>query len=98
MEASIAARQFAILNSNHPQVAEFNKLAEENLKRYKSHIRAEVRGNTIANIITGALGYALTGSLVGPFSALDSTILLLQGEKAVGDSVAKQDKKTTTFS
>ncbi|MBD2430145.1 MULTISPECIES: M48 family metallopeptidase [Fischerella] len=93
MEASIAARQFAILNPNHPQVAEFNKLAEENLKRYKSHIRAEVRGNTIANIITGALGYALTGSLVGPFSALDSTILLLQGEKAVGDSVAKQAKK-----
>ncbi|NWF61203.1 MAG: M48 family metalloprotease [Fischerella sp.] len=93
MEASLAARQFAILNPNDPQATEFNKLAEENLKRYKSHIRSEVRGNTIANIITGALGYALTGSLVGPFSALDSTLMLLQGEKAVGESVAKQAKK-----
>jgi len=30
---------------------------------------------------------------LGPFSALDSTILLLQGEKSIGESVAKQAKK-----
>ena len=35
----------------------------------------------------------MTGSLLGPFSALDSTILLLQGEESIGDSVAKQAKK-----
>ena len=93
IEASLAARQFAILNPNDPQAPEFKKLADDNLKRYKSHIRAEVRGNTIANIITGALGYAVTGSLLGPFSALDSTIMLLQGEGSVGESVAKQAKK-----
>ncbi|MBE9003527.1 M48 family metalloprotease [Fortiea sp. LEGE XX443] len=93
IEASLAARQFAILYPNDPQAPEFTELAEKNLKRYKSHIRGEIRGNTIANIITGALGYAVTGSLLGPFSALDSTILLLQGEGAVGDSVAKQAKK-----
>lgn len=93
MEASLAARQYAILNPNDPQAPEFKKLADANLKRYKSHIRAEVRGNTIANIITGALGYAVTGSLLGPFSALDSTIMLLQGEGAIGESVAKQAKK-----
>jgi predicted Zn-dependent protease len=93
MEASLAARQFAMLYPNNPQAEEFTQLAEQNLKRYKSHIREEIRGNTIANIITGALGYAVTGSLLGPFSALDSTILLLQGEGAVGESVAKQAKK-----
>ncbi len=93
IEASLAARQFALLNPNDPQAPEFKKLADDNLKRYKSHIRAEVRGNTITNIITGALGYALTGSLLGPFSALDSTIMLLQGEGVVGESVAKQAKK-----
>ncbi|MFH7030594.1 MAG: M48 family metalloprotease [Heteroscytonema crispum UTEX LB 1556] len=93
MEASLAARQFAILNPNNPQAPEFTKLAEENLKRYKSHMRAEVRGNAIANIITGAIGYAVTGSLLGPFSALDSTIMLLQGEEAIGESVSKQAKK-----
>jgi predicted Zn-dependent protease len=93
MEASLAARQFSLLNPNDPQASEFASLAEENLKRYKSHIRSEIRGNAIANIITGALGYAVTGSLLGPFSALDSTILLLRGEEAIGESVAKQAKK-----
>jgi len=93
MEASLAARQFAMLYPNSPQAEEFTQLAEQNLKRYKSHIREEIRGNAIANVITGALGYAVTGSLLGPFSALDSTILLLQGEGAVGESVAKQAKK-----
>ncbi|MBD2301494.1 M48 family metallopeptidase [Nostoc sp. FACHB-190] len=93
MEASLAARQFAILYPNDPQAEEFTQLAEINLKRYKAHIREEIRGNTLANIITGAVGYAVTGSLLGPFSALDSTILLLQGEGAVGESVAKQAKQ-----
>jgi predicted Zn-dependent protease len=93
MEASLAARQFAILNSQDPQAPEFAKLADENLNRYKSYIQEEIRGNAIANIITGALGYAFTGSLLGPVSALDSTLLLLQGEAAIGESVAKQAKK-----
>jgi Zn-dependent protease with chaperone function len=93
MEASLAARQYAMLNQNDPLVPEFAKLAEENLKRYKSYIRGEIRGNAIANVITGALGYAVTGSLLGPFSALDSTILLLQGEESIGESVAKQARK-----
>lgn len=93
MEASLAARQFAILNPKDPQAPEFTNLAQENLKRYKSHIRREIRGNAIANIITGTLGYAVTGSLLGPFSALDSTIMLLRGEESIGESVAKQAKK-----
>ncbi|BAZ41591.1 peptidase M48 Ste24p [Calothrix sp. NIES-4101] len=93
MEAALAARQYAMLNQNDPLAPEFTKLAETNIKRYKSYIRGEIRGNAIANIITGALGYAVTGSLLGPFSALDSTILLLQGEESIGESVAKQARK-----
>ncbi|BAY42842.1 peptidase M48 Ste24p [Scytonema sp. HK-05] len=93
MEASLAARQFALLNPNDPQAPEFTKLAEDNLKRYKSHIRGKIRGNAIANIITGVLGYAVTGSLLGPFTALDSTIMMLRGEGSIGESVAKQAKK-----
>lgn len=93
MEASLAARQFAILNPKSPEAPQFTKLADENLKRYKSYIRGEIRGNVISNIVTGALGYALTGSLLGPFSALDSTILLLQGEQSIGESAASQAKK-----
>ncbi|QIR36795.1 M48 family metalloprotease [Tolypothrix sp. PCC 7910] len=93
MEASLAARQFAILNPKDPQATEFANLADVHLKRYKSHIQAEIRGNAIANILTGALGYAVSGSLLGPFSALDSTIMLLRGEESIGESVAKQAKQ-----
>ena len=93
MEASLAARQFAILNPENQQAPELKKLADKHLKRFKSHIRGKVRGNAIANVITGALGYAVTGSLFGPFSALDSTLLLLRGEKSIGESVAKRAKK-----
>ncbi len=94
MEASLTARQFALLNSNNqPQQAEFTLIAEENLKRYKSHLRSQLRGNAIANVITGALGYAVTGSIFGPISAVQTTAMLLQGESSVGESVSKQARK-----
>ena len=93
IEASLAARQFALLYSDNPQSSEFAALAEENLERYRRHVRRELRGNTIANAITGALGFVLTGNLFGPLSAIDSTVLLLRGESTVGESVAKQVKR-----
>ena len=67
MQASLAARQFAMLNPDSPQAPEFTQLAEEKLKKYTSYIRRETRGNAIANVITGVVGYAATGSLLGPF-------------------------------
>lgn len=93
MEASLAARQFVLLNSNQSDAPEFTQLADENLARYKKHLRRELRGNAITNVITGALGYALTGSLFGPFSAMQTTAMLLKGESAVGESVAKNARE-----
>lgn len=93
LEASLAARQFALLYPDNPQSSEFAALADENLERYKRHVRRELRGNAIANAITGALGFVLTGNLFGPISAVDSTVLLLRGESAVGESVANRAKK-----
>jgi hypothetical protein len=85
LEASLAARQFALLNPEHPQQAEFTALADQYWERYQSYLRAELRGNAFANILTGAIGFAVTGSLLGPITALESSALLLQGEEAVGD-------------
>ncbi|MEO0756240.1 MAG: M48 family metalloprotease [Cyanobacteria bacterium J06648_16] len=90
IEASIASRQFALLNSDHPEAAEYETLADENLNRFKSKMNAQLRNNAIANVITGIAGYALTGGLFGPFTALNSTIALLQGEKAIGEQIANQ--------
>lgn len=88
IEASIASRQFALLNADHPEAEHYAGLAEENLRRFKSATNAEIRNNAIANIFTGAAGYLLTGGLYGPFTALNSSIILLQGEKSLGESVA----------
>ena len=93
LEASLEARQFALLYADNSQSSEFVALADENLERYKRHMRRELRGNAIANVLTGALGYVLTGNLFGPISAVDSTVMLLRGESAVGESVANRAKK-----
>jgi predicted Zn-dependent protease len=89
LDASITARQFALFNPEHPSAAEFTKLADEYLESFQSHLRSQIRGNAIGNIITGAIGFALTGNLFGPISALETAILLLRGETAVGDRAAK---------
>ncbi|MBD1846665.1 M48 family metalloprotease [Cyanobacteria bacterium FACHB-63] len=93
IEASIAARQFTILNPDHPQKTEFTKLADDYQKRYQTQLRARLRGNLIGGILTGALSYALTGSLFGPLNAVQSTALLLRGESSVGDRIAGQAKR-----
>jgi predicted Zn-dependent protease len=93
IEASIAARQFALLNPTAPNAPEFTALADENLKRYQGRLRSRLRGNLVGNILTGALGYALTGNLFGPLSAVQNTVLLLRGESAVGERVTRQAKR-----
>lgn len=93
LEASLLARQFALLYPDNPQSSEFTKLADDALEHYRNHIRQKVRGNAIANAITGALGVVLTGNLFGSISAIDSTVMLLRGESAVGSSVANQVKR-----
>lgn len=93
LEASLAARQFSLLNPTHSQSAEFATVAEENLQRYKKRLKAQLRGNAIANVITGTLGYVLTGNLFGPISAIETTALMLRGESAVGAKIAERVQK-----
>lgn len=93
LEASIAARQFALLNPNHPEAPEFTRLADQNLKRYQSKLRSKLRGNAIANALTGVLGVALTGSPLAAVSSIQTTALLLRGESAVGNSLAERAKR-----
>lgn len=93
IDASIASRQFALLNPNHPQATELLKLANDYQKRYQKQLRGKLRGNLIGGILTGALSYALTGSLFGPLTAVQNTALLLRGESAVGERVVRQAKR-----
>jgi predicted Zn-dependent protease len=88
LEASIAARQYATLHPDSPRATEFQTLAADYLDTFQDSMQRRLTRNAIANAFTGALGYALTGGLFGPFSAIETTALLLRGEEAVGETIA----------
>lgn len=93
LEASITARQFALLNPEHPEAPEFARLSEEYQDRFRARLRTQITNNTIGSFITGALGIAITGSPIPGLSALQTSILLLRGESAVGDAIANRAKR-----
>ncbi|WP_254566739.1 M48 family metallopeptidase [Oscillatoria sp. HE19RPO] len=90
LEASIAARQFALLNPDHPDAEEFATLAEDNFGKFRGYIRKMIAGNAIGNVVTGALGVALTGNPLGALSAVETLVMLARGESAIGRSIANQ--------
>lgn len=93
IEAAITAKQFAILNPDHPEAEAMDTLARQNLDRFRGEMNQSLTRNLVSNIITGAAGYFLTGGLFGPFSALNSGILLMQGESGLGNQAAEQVKR-----
>jgi beta-barrel assembly-enhancing protease len=93
LEASILARQYALFNPDAPQAAEFARLATKYLAEYQSNLRSSITWNAVGNAIVGAAGFALTGDLFGPLSALQTTSLVVQGESAVGKASASQIKE-----
>ena len=93
LDASIMARQYALFNPDSPQAKEFERLADEYLAEYQSNLRESITWNAIGNAIVGTVGFALTGNLFGPLSAIETTALLLRGESAVGEASVGQIKK-----
>lgn len=93
IEAAITANQFALLNPDHPDAAAMEQLAQDNFNRFRGQVNANLTRNLVGNIITGAASYFLTGGLFGPFTAINSGILLMQGESALGQQVADQVKR-----
>lgn len=92
LEAAITCRQFTVLNPTHPERETMAALGQENLNRFRSEMNQALTGNLLTNIIAGVGGYLLTGGLLGPFTAINSTMTLLQGESAIGEQVANQAK------
>lgn len=93
IEAAITANQFTLLNPEHPEATAMEQLAQENLNRFRGQVNANLTRNLVTNIITGAASYILTGGLFGPFTAINSGILLMQGESVLGQQVADQVKR-----
>ena len=87
LEASIIARQFALLHPNTPGVEEMHLMADEHLARFQKRLKRKLTGRTIATIFTGAVSVVLTGSPIAALPALESTFLLVRGEEKLGDRI-----------
>lgn len=92
LEAALAARQFSLLNPTHPEAEVFIQLAEDNMKKFQSRLRSDLRGNAIANVLTSAVGVAITGSPFAALSGIQTTVMMLRGESGVGESLANAAK------
>lgn len=93
LDASILSRQFALFNPELPESATFDRQSAVYLAKYQSDLRSKIALNAIGNAIVGTVGFALTGSLFGPLSALETTSMLLRGESAIGEASVKQAKQ-----
>jgi Zn-dependent protease with chaperone function len=93
IEASLAARQFAVFNPDHPRAAEFNTIAAQYMQKFQSELRGQIRENAITSAVTGLLGVAVTGSPLASLNTVQSMIPLLQGETAVGNGVVRGIKR-----
>ena len=82
-----------MFNVDHPQAETFKKLAAENLDRYRGKLEADLRLKALGNVLAGGLSYALTGNFFGPISALETIMMLLQGESSVGDRIAESARR-----
>lgn len=93
MEASITARQFALLNQAAPEAKKFRWLADEYLDEFKSAARSNQWGSAIANVVTGTISAVVTGNIFAPISGVSSAVALLQGEERIGEQVANQARQ-----
>ena len=90
LEASIAARQFAIANPDHPDAAEFNQLADDYMSSFRRVLRERIALQGIGSVAIGVL----TGrTSTAVFDGLQLVQLMAMGESGIGDFVANQVKQ-----
>lgn len=86
LRASIAARQYALTHPEASDSARFAQLADKNMERYQSDLKAEITGSAVASEFLGAL----TGQ-EGQTAQLAA--LMLKGESQVGKQVANSKRE-----
>lgn len=87
LEASMAARLFAIINPDHPEYEDFIKIANEDLDAFK----ADIKGQYLTTGAIGILGNIFFGGGSTVSNILDSAglaALLFEGEKDTGTRLA----------
>ncbi|MBZ8181189.1 M48 family metalloprotease [Oscillatoria salina] len=90
LEASIAARQFALILVDHPDAPEFAEMADEYMGRFLSDVKAQMIALGILQAITGGFGIS-QGDWAQGVSAINMIGLLLKGESAFGEQLANAE-------
>ncbi len=87
LEASITAREFAIVNPEHPQAGEMTELAEDYLSSFRGRLRENIALRGLGGLAVGVLT-GRTSSTV--FQAINLAQLMLAGESRLGEQIAEQ--------
>ena len=82
LEASIAARQFAIAYPDNPQVSRYEAIASEYKRKYRNKLKQD-------QIISGILSTAVTVVFVGEQAGFQTGAVLLAGESEAGNQVVQ---------
>jgi predicted Zn-dependent protease len=90
LEASIAARQFAIFNPEAPEVEEFRDLADEYLGDFRGNLREKLALRGLGGLAVGILTGNTRSSVV---QGVQLAQLMMMGESGLGERVAEQVKQ-----
>ncbi|MEB3230152.1 MAG: M48 family metalloprotease, partial [Leptolyngbyaceae bacterium] len=97
LEASITARQFAIIYPDYPQAPEFDQLADEYADSYRKKLRQELLMQQIGGTVLGLVQGVLTDNWSNGLSGLQTLFLLSNSESEVGAKFAEEYRQQLTL-
>jgi Peptidase family M48 len=88
LEASITARQFAMIYPDYPEAPEFTKLADENFKKYQSRLNGQLKTQGILTGILGLVKAFHTADWRAGVSGFQTLSMISKGESEFGKAIA----------
>ena len=97
LKASIAARQFVLVNPESPEAEKFQEIADENFDKFQNNIKGQILGKGIFGTAIRVGSCALLGNCdvvgIAVGEAIKMGSLMLQGESGLGSRAAESYKK-----
>jgi predicted Zn-dependent protease len=101
LKASIAARQFFLVNPDYPEAEKFQEIADKNFNKFHNNIKGQMLGKGIFGTALRVGSCALLGNCDVVETAVGEAIkmssLMLQGESGLGSQAAEFYKKKLTL-
>ncbi|MBP0000449.1 MAG: M48 family metalloprotease [Cyanobacteria bacterium SID2] len=90
LEAAIIAREFAIVNPEHPEAQTMVDLSERYMRSFRRKIRENIALRGLGGLAVGVLTGRTTSTI---FQAINLAQLMVAGESNLGSQVAEQVKR-----